>query len=180
MKPGQSRPSSKLSTVPDTAPTAKRMPKARLQRRASSRQLRSPLQSPRPSTASRSRGRPTPSEAKTMWNPSEVPIWARPERYSVTSKGPPVAQVGGARAGAWSFLGYPSEVGANPGSGSAGRGLGCALQPSPPNLDELASGARHREVIDGSHAEPVRQAFPRRTQHHLKASMGGLVSRRPE
>jgi len=43
MKVGQSSPSSKLSTVPETAPTAKRMAVPLAQRCANSRKIASPL-----------------------------------------------------------------------------------------------------------------------------------------
>ena len=43
MKPGQSRPSSNESTVPDTAPTANRIAVPLAQRLASSRQIASPV-----------------------------------------------------------------------------------------------------------------------------------------
>jgi len=77
MKRGQRRPSSNERTVPETAPTANRMPKALDQRRASSIQLSSWRHSARPSATDMRSGSPTPSTAKTMWNPSDVPIVAR-------------------------------------------------------------------------------------------------------
>ena len=77
MKRGQSSPSSKLSAVPETAPTAKRMPKALAQRRASSIQVWSCRQMASPSATDIRTGMPTPSTAKTMWKPREVPIVAR-------------------------------------------------------------------------------------------------------
>jgi len=77
MKPGQRSPSSKDSAVPDTAPMAKIRAKAFAQRRASASQAVSCRQSPMPSATNINSGIPTPSTAKTMWNPSEVPMIAR-------------------------------------------------------------------------------------------------------
>src|ERR1700687_1761884 len=76
MNRGQSRPSSKDRTVPETAPTAKRMPNALDPRRASSIQASSRRQRASASATHMSSGSPTPRTAKTMWNPSEVPIVA--------------------------------------------------------------------------------------------------------
>src|SRR5216683_4022592 len=77
MKRGQRRPSSKDRTVPETAPTAKRIPNALDHRRASTIQASSRRHKARPSAIHMRRGSPTPRTAKTMWNPSEVPIVAR-------------------------------------------------------------------------------------------------------
>ena len=77
MKPGQSRPSSKESTVPDTAPIANRMPKAEDQRRASAIQVPSRRHKPMPSAVAMSSGTPTPRTANTIWKPSDVPMLAR-------------------------------------------------------------------------------------------------------
>src|ERR1700681_1098700 len=77
MKPGQRRPSSNDSAVPETAPIAKISAKAFAQRRASASQTGSWRQSPMPSAANIKSGMPTPSTAKTMWNPSEEPMIAR-------------------------------------------------------------------------------------------------------
>src|ERR1700694_2113303 len=77
MNLGHSRPSSNASVVPETAPTAKRMPKAFDQRRASVSHEASCVLSHSPSATSLNRGIPTPSTAKTMGKPSDVPIVAR-------------------------------------------------------------------------------------------------------
>src|SRR6266850_2458539 len=77
MKRGQRRPSSKDRTVPETAPTAKRIPNALDHRRASTIHASSRRHRARPSATDMSSGMPTPSTAKTMWKPSEVPIVAR-------------------------------------------------------------------------------------------------------
>ena len=77
MKRGQSRPSSKERTVPETAPMAKRTPKALDQRRARSVQPGSRRHRPSPSAIAMSTGSPTPSTAKTMWKARDVPIVAR-------------------------------------------------------------------------------------------------------
>ena len=77
MNLGQSRPSSNESVVPDTAPTANKMPNAFDQRRARLSQTSSLVLSHSPSAMSISSGKPTPSTAKTMWKPSDVPIVAR-------------------------------------------------------------------------------------------------------
>src|SRR5216683_3169101 len=83
MKPGQSSPSSKESAVPETAPIAKISANAFAQRRANASQTGSCRQSPMPSAASINSGMPTPSTAKTIWNPSEVPMIAR-ERVTLS------------------------------------------------------------------------------------------------
>ncbi len=77
MKRGQSRPSSKERVVPETAPTANRMPKAFDQRRDRVSQTPSCVLSHSPSATSIRSGMPTPSTANTMWKPSDVPIVAR-------------------------------------------------------------------------------------------------------
>ena len=76
MNLGQSRPSSKESAVPETAPTANRMPNAFDHRCARLSQTSSLVFSHKPS-ATISSGRPTPRTANTMWKPSDVPIVAR-------------------------------------------------------------------------------------------------------
>src|ERR1700682_3888064 len=77
MKPGQSRPSSNDSAVPETAPTAKIRLKAFVHRRASAVQAWSCRRIPMASATDIKSGIPTPSTAKMMWNPSEVPMIAR-------------------------------------------------------------------------------------------------------
>src|SRR5919109_2990352 len=77
IRPGQNRPSAKDRTVPDTAPTAKRIASAFAHRRASDIHVASPLRLARYSAIRSRRGSPTPSAAKTMWNPSETAIWIR-------------------------------------------------------------------------------------------------------
>src|ERR1700732_3644927 len=87
MKPGQRSPSSNESAVPETAPIAKISAKALPQRRANASQTGSCRQSPIPSAANISSGMPTPRTAKTMWNPSEVPMIAR-ERVTLSTVAP--------------------------------------------------------------------------------------------
>src|SRR5713226_5882021 len=107
MKPGQSSPSSKESAVPETAPTAKIRPKAFDQRRASAIQAGSCRQSPMASATAINNGIPTPSTAKTMWNPSEVPMIAR-ERTTLSMAPDQHAS-------------FPAPTGAN--SSKVGRGI---------------------------------------------------------
>src|SRR5690242_3505611 len=92
MNRGHSRPSSNDSAVPDTAPTANRIPHPRDQRRASTSHASSRVRSHRPSATTSSRGRPTPRTANTMWNPSDVPIVAR---ASVTLSKRPLSTIVG-------------------------------------------------------------------------------------
>ena len=66
MNRGHRRPSSNESVVPDTAPTAKRIPKALDQRRARLSQTSSLVRSHSPSATNISSGRPTPSTANAM------------------------------------------------------------------------------------------------------------------
>src|ERR1700726_1933836 len=103
MKPGQSRPSSKDSAVPETAPTAKIRLKAFVQGRASAVQAGSWRRIPRASATDINSGIPTPSTAKTMWNPSEVPMIAR-ERTTLSMAFPayladPLPRLGGGQGG---------------------------------------------------------------------------------
>src|SRR2546421_4936092 len=65
MNRGQRRPSSNESEVPDTAPTANRIPKALDQRRARVSQTSSCVLSQSPSAASISSGRPAPKTPNT-------------------------------------------------------------------------------------------------------------------
>ena len=66
MNSGQSRPSSKLRTVPDTAPTANRIAAPFDQRFASSRYTASPVRRHRCSAITMSAGSPIPTTAKMM------------------------------------------------------------------------------------------------------------------
>src|SRR5437667_1587371 len=77
ISPGQKRPSAKESTVPETAPTATRIPSALAHRRHSAIHTASPVRFARYSANRSSTGRPTASAAKTMWNPSDTAICAR-------------------------------------------------------------------------------------------------------
>jgi hypothetical protein len=77
MKRGQRRPSSKESTVPETAPTAKRIAVPFAHRFAKSRATASPVRSHRHSATAMSAGIPIPTTAKMMWKPSETAIWDR-------------------------------------------------------------------------------------------------------
>src|SRR5512135_1730608 len=77
MNAGQSRPSSNDSTVPDTAPTAKRIAVPRAQRLARSRWMGSPERRQRRSATTMRTGIAIPTTAKTMWNASDIPIWTR-------------------------------------------------------------------------------------------------------
>src|SRR5437667_355593 len=83
MNRGQRRPSSNESDVPDTAPTANRIPKALDQRRARFSHTSSCVLSQSPSATSISSGRPTPRTANTMWKARDVPIVARRIRVKV-------------------------------------------------------------------------------------------------
>src|SRR5689334_3886984 len=88
MKRGQSSPSSNEMTVPETAPTAKRMAVPFAHRRASSRYTSSPPRRQRHSASTMKSGMATPTAAKTMWKASEVPKSQRAARRSVTEGSP--------------------------------------------------------------------------------------------
>lgn len=75
INPGQNSPSAKDSTVPDTAPTATRMPSAFAHRRVIAIHTWSPRRIARNSVNTSNRGRPIPSAANTMWNPRATAIW---------------------------------------------------------------------------------------------------------
>ena len=75
MNSGQRSPSSKESTVPDTAPTANRIAVPLAHRLASSRQMGSPVFCHRRSASTMSTGMPIPTTAKTMWKASDIAIW---------------------------------------------------------------------------------------------------------
>src|SRR6185503_10336309 len=74
MKVGQSRPSSNDRTVPETAPTAKRMAVPRAQRFARSRYSERRVRSHAISAATIMIGMVMPITAKMMWKPSDSPI----------------------------------------------------------------------------------------------------------
>src|SRR3954452_23864401 len=84
MNVGQRRPSSNESTVPETAPTAKRMAVPWAQRRARRRLASSPLRIQRSSAMTMSKGMAMPTTENRMWNPSEIAICDRAARRSVT------------------------------------------------------------------------------------------------
>src|SRR3989442_6111060 len=73
MNRGHRRPSSNESVVPDTAPTAKRIPKALDQRRARLRQTSSLVPSHNPSATHISSRKPKPRNADTTWKTREEP-----------------------------------------------------------------------------------------------------------
>ena len=77
MKCGQSRPNSKLSTVPVTAPTAKVTPIAFDQRRASRIASGSSRLSPSQLAVRIIAGRATPRQERTMWKASVNAISSR-------------------------------------------------------------------------------------------------------
>ncbi len=77
MKVGHNRPSSNDSTVPETAPTAKRMAVPRLQRFARSRYSGRRVRSHAVSAATIMIGMAMPMTAKMMWKPSDSPICHR-------------------------------------------------------------------------------------------------------
>jgi hypothetical protein len=77
MKAGNKRPSSKESTVPLTAPTAKNTAVPFAQRFASLRYSASPVRSQSTSAMTINKGIAIPTEAKMMWNASEYAICAR-------------------------------------------------------------------------------------------------------
>src|SRR2546421_12659719 len=79
MNRGQRRPSSNESEVPDTAPTANRIPKALDQRRARVSQTSSCGLSQSPSATSISSGRATPRTADTKWEARDVAHLAPPQ-----------------------------------------------------------------------------------------------------
>src|SRR5215208_5386914 len=88
MKLGQRSPSSKESTVPDTAPTANRIAVPFAHRLASSRYAGSPVRCHRRSATTISAGIPIPMTANTMWNASDIAICERAARRSgMTGRG---------------------------------------------------------------------------------------------
>ena len=74
MNAGQRSPSSKESTVPETAPTAKRIAVPLDQRLASSRQSGSPVFCQRRSASTMSTGMPIPTTAKMIWKARDIAI----------------------------------------------------------------------------------------------------------
>src|SRR2546428_1120617 len=103
MKPGQSRPSSNESAVPETAPIAKRSAVALAQVLANCRPRASPVRSQYPSAISIIAGSAIPTAAKTMWNPSETSICARAAVSG--SIAPPAGHAGSERPAGQSCLG---------------------------------------------------------------------------
>src|SRR5438034_6782654 len=84
MKPGHSRPSSNESTVPETAPPANRIAVPRAHRWARASAASSFLQSQSASAMAMSTGMPMPIAANTMWKASDIAIWERAARRSLT------------------------------------------------------------------------------------------------
>src|SRR5687767_1999305 len=82
MNVGQRRPSSKDSTVPDTAPTAKRIAVPLAQRMASLRKTGFPVFSHMPSAMAIITGMVMPATEKRMWKASDIAICARAARRS--------------------------------------------------------------------------------------------------
>src|SRR5258708_40324166 len=74
---GHKRPSSKDRTVPEIAPTAKRMVVPFAQRFASKRETGSPVDLHRHSEIVIIKGNETPIVAQMMWNAKHIPIWDR-------------------------------------------------------------------------------------------------------
>src|ERR1700752_5548809 len=74
---GHKRPSSNDRTVPDTAPTAKRMVVPLAQRLANRRYAASPVARNLHSAMVIIRGSATPMTAKMMWKAKDIPIWER-------------------------------------------------------------------------------------------------------
>src|SRR5439155_18789822 len=93
MKPGQSKPSSNESTVPETAPTANKIavPFAhRLQRsRYTGRFVRRYIHS----AMAMSSGIPIPKAAKTMWKANDMAICERAKRTSLIQLQPDRFQI---------------------------------------------------------------------------------------
>jgi hypothetical protein len=85
MNVGQSRPSSKDRTVPETAPTAKSMAVPWAQVRARARLASSPRRIQRSSAMTMSSGIAMPTTENRMWNPSEIAICDRAARRFVTA-----------------------------------------------------------------------------------------------
>ncbi len=83
MNRGHRRPSSKDSTVPDTAPTANRMAVPRAHRLARSRYIGSRVFCQRRSAMTMSTGIAIPMTAKMMWNASDTAICERAARRSL-------------------------------------------------------------------------------------------------
>src|SRR6266704_3304410 len=83
MKPGQSKPSSKESTVPETAPTANKIAVPFAHRLQRSRYTGCFVRRYIPSAIAISSGIPIPSAAKTMWKASDIAICERAKRKSL-------------------------------------------------------------------------------------------------
>src|SRR6266478_921855 len=82
MNPGQSKPSSNESTVPETAPTANKMAVPFAHRLQRSRYTACFVRRYVPSAMAMSSGMPMPSAAKTMWKASDIAICERAKRKS--------------------------------------------------------------------------------------------------
>ena len=95
ISPGQSRPISKDSTVPVTAPTATSTPIACDQRRASVMASGFDQRSPMNSAISTTVGSAMPRQARMMWKPSVVAICAR------AGTTVPVSRAAAASSAAW-------------------------------------------------------------------------------
>ncbi len=88
MKRGQSSPSSKESTVPETAPTAKSTAVPRAHRRARSAYTALPVRRKAPSARTIRTGIPIPATANRMWKTKKIAIWMR-ARISSDMSSPP-------------------------------------------------------------------------------------------
>src|SRR4029079_9497939 len=77
IRPGHSRPISKLRIVPETAPTANSTAATFDHRRASESAIGSFERRPRRWATKISAGNATPKHDNTMWNPSDSAIWYR-------------------------------------------------------------------------------------------------------
>src|SRR5437879_5799376 len=83
MKPGQSKPSSNESTVPETAPTANKMAVPFAHRLQRSRYTGCFVRRYIPSAMAMSSGIPIPNAANTMWKASDIAICERAKRKSL-------------------------------------------------------------------------------------------------
>src|SRR2546422_11508575 len=83
MKPGQSKPSSNESTVPETAPTANKMAVPFAHRWQRSRYTGCFVRRYIPSAIAISSGIPIPKAAKTMWKARDMAICERAKRKSL-------------------------------------------------------------------------------------------------
>src|SRR2546422_6919347 len=83
MNPGQSKPSSNESTVPETAPTANKMAVPFAHRLQRSRYTVCFVRRYVASAMAMSSGIPMPNAAKTMWKASDIAICERAKRKSL-------------------------------------------------------------------------------------------------